>query len=305
MYISAGLAREEAFAPFNEAAWRGLYLMLAGAALAYLAASMTGRTLIRAPVQRLSKTIAAWRSGNGNARTGMNPADGELEGVGFEIDRFMSELEQRRIEQAKAEEHRELAMREMEHRVKNVLATVQVIATQTLKKEAIPQGALDGFFGRIQAMATAHRLLLATDWQASDMRKILIDAVESFDRAPSVFSLTGPDVAINAKAAWALSLAVHELCTNAAKYGALRHDDGRIEIDWSFDAAPADAEFRLCWRECDGPAVKPPETSGFGSKLINRVLSAELGGAVEVTYATTGLVCDVRAPKKNVALDEA
>jgi two-component sensor histidine kinase len=124
--------------------------------------------------------------------------------------------------------------------------------------------------------------------------------VESFDRAPSVFSKSGPALSINAKAAWALSLAIHELCTNAVKYGALREDKGSISIDWAIAGTKTGEMFTLRWVERNGPPVKSPGSSGFGSKLINRVLSAELGGRVDVSYRSEGLTCDVNAPAPNV-----
>lgn len=305
LYVSAGIGREEAFAPINEATRDGVFLILGGAAIAFITATLLGRSLIREPVRRLNSTIQAWRRGDDKARTGMQPGDGELETVGAEIDKFMDELAQGRAERARAEESRDLLMHEMEHRVKNVLATVQAIASQTLRKTAIPTETLESFFGRLQALASAHRILLMGNWEVAHLRQVIGDAIRPFDRSPSRFDLKGPDLQIKAKTAWALSMALHELCTNAAKYGALRGENGNVRIHWKISEREGDAQFHLCWVESDGPRVEEPSSSGFGSRMIARVLSAEMRGTVTVSYEPNGLTCRVRAPAEHVVLTNA
>jgi two-component sensor histidine kinase len=229
----------------------------------------------------------------------MMPSGGELAAVGCSIDNFMDELDISRAEQEKAERNRNLLMRELEHRVKNVLANVQAIANQTFKNAPIPQAFLDSFTGRIHAISNAHNLLLAQNWQSADLREVLATAVTPFDRDPTPFSLVGPDIVINARAALAISMTTHELCTNAEKYGALRDSGGRVIIEWVL-AGPTETEFNLRWTELDGPPVIPPTSSGFGSTMIKRVLSSELNGSVSVSYTATGVICDLAAPIENL-----
>ena len=301
-YISAGIGREAAFAPINAATGQGVMVIGIGAIIAFLAAMLTGRTLITRPVRELITAIELWRQGDVNARTQMKPDAGELETVGFAIDRFMDDLERHRKRQQKAEETRELLMREMEHRVKNVFATVQAIASQTLRREAIPQSALDNFFGRLQAMSNAHRLLLDENRQSAKMRDVIETASKPFDRKRSRFQLSGPDVAVNAKAAWALSMAIHELCTNATKFGALKADEGHIAADWSVSA---DGSFALDWVEQNGPAVVVPLKTGFGSLMIRRVLASELNADITIDYDPAGFRCRVEAPAPAVLAEAA
>ncbi len=305
LYISAGLGRDDAFAPINAATLDGVLMVLAGAVAAFLTAAFVGRSLIREPVRKLNATIQAWRRGDDSSRTGMQAENGELEAVGAAIDKFMDELAQGRLERAKAEESRELLMHEMEHRVKNVLATVQAIASQTLRKGAASPEALEGFFGRLQALASAHRILLMGNWEVADLRQVVSDAVRPFDRSPSRFDIEGPDIRIRAKAAWALAMAIHELCTNAAKYGALHDENGAVRIRWQIGDGSGDNLFRLCWVERDGPRVAEPSSSGFGSRMIARVLASEIRGVVTLDYQPNGLACRVRAPMEHVLLSNA
>lgn len=305
LYISAGVGRDKAFAPINAATRDGILMIIAGAAIAFLTAAYLGGTLIRKPVRKLNATIQAWRRGDDTSRTGMKAADGELEAVGAAIDKFMDELAQGRAERAKAEESRELLMHEMEHRVKNVLATVQAIASQTLRKSAVPTEALESFFGRLQALAAAHRILLMGNWEVAELRQVVTDAIRPFDRTPSRFEIQGPELRIKAKTAWALAMALHELCTNAAKYGALQGENGTVRIRWKVGDGETDNLFRLCWVESDGPRVSEPSSSGFGSRMIARVLSSEIRGTVTIDYQAQGLTCRVRAPMEHVLLAEA
>ncbi len=305
LYVSAGLGRDDAFAPINAATRDGILMIIGGAAIAFLTAAYLGGTLIRRPVRKLNATIQAWRRGDDSSRTGMKATDGELEAVGAAIDKFMDELVLGRAERAKAEESRELLMHEMEHRVKNVLATVQAIASQTLRKGAVPTQALDSFFGRLQALAAAHRILLMGNWEVAELRQVVIDAIRPFDRNPSRFEIHGPELRIKAKTAWALAMALHELCTNAAKYGALQGESGTVRIRWKVGDGETDTLFRLCWVESDGPRVSEPSSSGFGSRMIARVLSSEIRGTVTIDYQAQGLTCRVRAPMEHVLLAEA
>jgi PAS domain S-box-containing protein len=182
------------------------------------------------------------------------------------------------------EEHREVLLAELDHRVKNVLAAVQSLAAQSARKTTSTDGFLAAFAGRLKAMASAHELLTATRWRGASLAHIA--AAELGGLAPGQARWEGPEITLRPRAANAASLALHELATNAVKYGALSTDSGRIEVRWS---RAADGGFVIEWFEAGGPPVKAPERRGFGSTLLEQVTGRELGGAVEIDYPADGL----------------
>jgi len=182
------------------------------------------------------------------------------------------------------EEHREVLLAELDHRVKNVLAAVQSLAAQSARKTTSTEGFLAAFAGRLKAMASAHELLTATRWRGASLAHIA--AAELGGLAPGQARWEGPEITLRPRAANAASLALHELATNAVKYGALSTDSGRIEVQWS---RTPDGGFVIEWSEAGGPRVKPPERRGFGSTLLEQVTGRELGGAVEIDYRPEGL----------------
>lgn len=190
-----------------------------------------------------------------------------------------------------AEQHQRLLINELNHRVKNTLALVQGIAHQSFKDGGTPE-AKAAFEGRLEALAATHGLLTNENWQPIPLRKILDDAIAPFRSGQDIFSLAGPDVALPPKAAVTLALAIHELGTNAAKYGALSTPAGRIRVEWTIDGGRLSLE----WRESGGPVVAPPDRRGFGSRLIERGLAAELRGTATIHFEESGVVCRVDAP---------
>lgn len=194
------------------------------------------------------------------------------------------------------EEHREVLLAELDHRVKNVLAAVQSLATQSARRTRSTEGFLSAFAGRLKAMASAHELLTATRWRGADLAHIA--AAEMGGLAPGQARWEGPDLVLTPRAANAVSLALHELATNAVKYGALSLESGRVEVSWS---KSADGGFELRWTERGGPAVKPPERLGFGSTLLERVTGRELGGDCKVEYRPDGVRAVLRADARAIA----
>lgn len=182
------------------------------------------------------------------------------------------------------EEHREVLLAELDHRVKNVLAAVQSLAAQSARKTSSTEGFLAAFAGRLKAMASAHELLTATRWRGASLAHIA--AAELGGLAPGQARWEGPDITLRPRAANATSLALHELATNAVKYGALSTEAGRIEVRWT---QSPDGGFVLDWSESGGPAVHPPARRGFGSTLLEQVTGRELGGTVAVDYHPDGV----------------
>ncbi len=191
----------------------------------------------------------------------------------------------------RAERHQRLLINELNHRVKNTLALVQGIAHQSFKNGAASE-AKAAFEGRLTALAAAHGLLTNENWESVSLRTIVADAIEPFRARSDCFEVSGPDVPLPPKTAVTLALALHELATNAAKYGALLAESGCVRLQWSISGR----RLLLTWREEGGPRIGPPTRRGFGTRLIERGLAAELKGHVSLAFEERGVVCTVDAP---------
>jgi two-component sensor histidine kinase len=308
LFVTAGISTEEAYAAIHEAGSIGLVIIIASLLLSFVLAWITSAELIRRPVRTLTSTIAAWRAGNEAARTGMSETSGELGIVGKAIDGFLSELVAARRAAAGAEERRELLVHELDHRIKNLLATVQSVARQTLKSDGTGDETVKVFTRRLNALSEAHGLLMRDNGQSAGMRDMVESAIRPFagDKAMQ-FTVRGPNFQVKAKGVLSISMALHELCTNAVKYGALGTSAGKITIEWSIDCeGEAEKEaLRLVWTESDGPPVTAPDKLGFGSKMIERVLGYELEADVETSYAEGGLVFTLTTSMSRVRLAPA
>ena len=182
------------------------------------------------------------------------------------------------------EEERETLVAELDHRVKNVLAAVQSLAAQSARKAASLESFLKTFAGRLKSMASAHQLLTATRWRGAGMHNIA--AAELGGLAPGQTRWSGPDALLTPRGANAMSLALHELATNAVKFGALSTDAGRVDVTWR---RLDDGGLELQWLESHGPMVATPTRRGFGSTLLEKVTGRELGGSVRVEYRAEGV----------------
>ncbi|MGE0426153.1 MAG: sensor histidine kinase [Reyranellaceae bacterium] len=201
----------------------------------------------------------------------------------------------------RAEEDRELLINELNHRVKNTLATVQSIARQSLTGRGVPQAVQRGFEARLQALGNVHTLLTEQNWEGAALHEVVGISLKPHGVAdPARFTLEGPDFRLRPKCAVALSLALNELGTNASKYGALSSLTGRVEVVWRIFGDT----FGLRWRESGGPPVGTPTRRGFGSRLIERGLAAELRGRVKIEYRPDGVVCFIEAPLESMREEE-
>jgi two-component sensor histidine kinase len=170
----------------------------------------------------------------------------------------------------------------MKHRVKNTLATVQAIATQSMRH--IPRTDWSGFLGRLQALASAHDLLTNENWNRASLHDIVQQVISPFD--PQRFDVEGPRIWLSAGHSLTLVMALHELATNAAKYGALSNDSGRVRLCWRVSGSGPGAVVDMEWQESGGPAATPPEHKGFGSMLLERTLDKSA-----VAYGPDGFAC--------------
>jgi len=198
-------------------------------------------------------------------------------------------------EAKRAETHLRLLVDELNHRVKNTLAIVQGIAQQSFKDGRDVASARRAFEGRLAALSEAHNLLTREHWGLVSMTQIIGDAVRPHGGTHR-FTLDGPDLAIMPKTAISLALAIHELATNAVKHGALSQPEGQVTINWSRERGERPARLALTWQESGGPEVRVPTSRGFGTRMIERGLAAELGGKVTIEFRPAGVVCTVDAP---------
>ncbi|HET6912193.1 MAG TPA: HWE histidine kinase domain-containing protein [Rhodanobacteraceae bacterium] len=199
------------------------------------------------------------------------------------------------------QERQRLLTHELNHRVKNLLTIVQSVAMQTLRQSGCSEDIRAALESRLVALARAQDVLNAGDWRGGDLREIIeatlrLIVYEGFE---SRVNLQGPEVHLDSGALLGLSLAFHELATNAVKYGALSNDSGNVEIEWG-TSDDADPQFRLRWIERGGPPVQAPARRGFGSRVIEEGLAHEFDGRVELKFAREGLECTIQAPLREI-----
>ncbi|MFL4996359.1 MAG: PAS domain S-box protein [Microvirga sp.] len=196
-----------------------------------------------------------------------------------------------------AEEQRTLLIHELNHRVKNTLATVQSIASQTLRNAPTMRDAKEALEGRLIALARAHDVLTRESWEGAELKDIVGQAIAPYtSRDENRFHVSGPEIRLSPRMALALAMALQELATNAVKYGALANATGEIRITWEVEPALPKPRVHLRWDESGGPPVRPPSRRGFGSRLIERSLSQDLNGIARIEFRPTGIVCTVDAP---------
>jgi len=195
----------------------------------------------------------------------------------------------------RAEERQNLLIRELNHRVKNTLATVQSIAVQSFRGPDI--GSRKWFEGRLMALSKTHDVLTRENWEGAGLREVVQEVIAPYvGEGPNRFVIDGPDLRLAPEMALPLSMAVHELCTNAAKYGALSNMEGQVGITWEATRTDAGPRLHLRWVERGGPPVEAPKRRGFGSRMIERGLAHELSAEVRLEFAPGGVVCDIKAP---------
>lgn len=197
-----------------------------------------------------------------------------------------------------AAQRQKLMIDELNHRVKNTLATVQSIAVQTARSNTDPAGFAETFQSRIMSLSHTHNLLTQSHWEGADLRAILEHETEAYGQTR--VSLVGPPVSLEPATVLSLGMIFHEMATNAAKYGALHTPEGRVLIDWALADQRA-PKLRLTWREIGGPKVTAPDRRGFGSRLIERNIRHDLAGEIDLVYAPEGLIAELTVPLDRTA----
>ena len=206
-------------------------------------------------------------------------------------------------ERKRSEDRLQTLVYELNHRVKNTLATVQAITSQTLRR-ADPV-LRDGLEARLMALATAHDVLTRESWQGADLHDVIRTALAPFSGfAGGRFIISGPGLRLQPRAALSLSMALHELATNALKYGALAASKGNVALHWDIEDA-ADPRFHLIWAETGAGPIAEPEHRGFGSRLIEHVVAQDLGAKTTLEFTAKGVVCTINAPTSEIVPVEA
>jgi len=192
-------------------------------------------------------------------------------------------------ERKEAEELQRLLLNELNHRVKNTLATIQALTALTLRGARDLPSAREALDRRIRSMAQAHDLLTLRAWTGANLTDVVKRALDAF--TPAQVQISGSAIDVSPKHALALSLALHELATNASKYGALSCPDGRVSVQWGV----RHGTLQLDWEESGGPPVAPPTQKGFGSRLLEELVARDLGGDTKLDFDVSGVRCGITA----------
>ena len=196
-----------------------------------------------------------------------------------------------------AEQHQRLLVDELNHRVKNMLTVVISMATQTMRRSDSMETFARNYIGRVHALSAAYSLLSDQGWQNVSLAALLLEELRPFQAADrNNIVMTGPAVLLKPQAALALSMGIHELTTNAVKYGALSVLEGKIAVTWSVEPGAEGDRLLLTWIETGGPPVVLPTKRGFGTMLIERGLRQDMSADVTIEFAPTGVKASVSAP---------
>jgi PAS domain S-box-containing protein len=208
-------------------------------------------------------------------------------------------------ERKQAEDRQKLLIDELNHRVKNTLATVQSLAWQSARHGVSPEKAQQRFQDRLLALSRTHNLLNETSWEGASLKEILRTEFEPYATEPGRVQLEGPEIDLPPGPAVVLGMTIHELATNAAKYGALSTDEGQVRVEWRRNLQNGAETLTIDWREAEGPKVETPASLGFGSRLIKQTITQELSGTLDFRFAPDGVCCTMTIPLGNAAQEAA
>jgi two-component sensor histidine kinase len=224
-----------------------------------------------------------------------------VERAGLDASRLLTQAGIDATEKAASDRLQRLLLEELHHRVKNTLATVMAIASQSLQNATDLKQGREAIAHRLIALGRAHDLLLQTNWTSASLPAIVRAAIEPFDTPGTKrFIVQGPEIEVGPAAVLALAMALNELCTNAVKYGALSSAGGRIEITSALDEEAH--RFKLIWQEKGGPFVKEPTRRSFGTRLIENSLARLLRGDARLRFEPAGVICEFDFPLASLSL---
>jgi two-component sensor histidine kinase len=218
-----------------------------------------------------------------------------LEVENLDLRRLLAQAGVDAAEQKVFEQLQRILLEELHHRVKNTLATVMAITSQSLRSADSLEHGRQAIESRLLALGRVHDLLLQTSWTSSGLAAILKSAIEPFDSSGGGrFFVQSSDIEVSSAAALPLAMVLNELCTNAVKYGALSNAGGRVEITAAVDELGK--QFRLTWSEKGGPAVQAPTRRSFGTRLIEHSFVSQLQGEAQLAFEPSGVVCVLDIP---------
>jgi two-component sensor histidine kinase len=207
-------------------------------------------------------------------------------------------------ERKRVEEQQRTLLAELDHRVKNALATVSAVVSHTRQGSRSVADFVAALDGRIRSMATTHELLSSRQWHGVSLTELVRREIAPYATRNNT-EIGGPELKLSARAGQAVSMVLHELATNAAKHGALSVHNGRVSVRWhSALNGSADARIGIEWQETGGPAVRPPDTTGYGIEVIRDLIPYELGGGVDLNFPADGLCCRLEIPAEGAAYPE-
>lgn len=300
----AGRHRFEDFGTYYHALARGEQVVIEDARTSPLTAAAPEalldigiQALVNLPVKHRGRVVAILIAHDDKPRSWTDSEIAFLRDVTDRLEQGIARME--------ADEHRELLHTELAHRLKNQLAIVQAVASQTLRKAPDLKTANEALTLRLAALGRAADVLTASSWSSAELDALVHSAFAPFEGLQGRYSCGGPTITFSPQVALSVTLALHELVTNASKYGALSNETGAVELIWSIDPGPeTDGDrFLFTWRETGGPTVAIPERRGFGSALIERSIRSTLGGEAEIAYEPDGLVFRIDAPLTNVLME--
>lgn len=282
LYVSSGLSTEQSYLSVNAATWRQVLITLLAVLTSVGAAFLLGRHFIIKPLERLLGTVHRWQEGDLDARTGLRESQGEAGKLGQEFDRTMDQL-------AKRQDAVNVLLRELAHRSKNQLALLTGIVNQLAKGHKDVPSYREALVDRLLALSASQDLLLQGEGQSVSLEALLHVQLRSFEfQSSKRIKLNGPPIVITSENARPLGMAIHELATNATKYGVLSNEMGSVEISWT-DPAENRGLMEIKWVEHGGPVVNQPNKSGFGRTLIEKIVPLQLNGEAKLSYLPNGL----------------
>src|SRR5579883_1672354 len=205
-------------------------------------------------------------------------------------------------ERKQAEARQQVLNHELIHRVNNTLAVVQGIVSQTFREGDEPKDAVDAINARLVALGHAHEVLTRTSWESAPIADVVKSGIAACGPDNPRIQIEGPRLDVGPRSALALTMVLHELSTNAIKYGSLSNDTGRVALDWTLREGDADAAFHLRWKESGGPPVRAPVRTGFGSKIIEDYCRAQLGADTGLSFVADGVEWILKAPVSSIRL---
>lgn len=285
LYVSAGLSSHASFEAVTNAALYAGLVILAGAVAALCATWLVGSRAFIHPLERLNRVLTRWRNGERGARTELTADAGEIGVLGMQLDALMDEI-------ITTQTKRDLLARELSHRVKNTLSTVQALAMATLSGPQPARDLLPEYLQRIAALGRMHDVLLHDHWESASLLCALEGVLRPLCPDLTRVRTKGEDCELPPQHALSMTMVLHELATNALKHGALSTPHGSIDISWTVDRTDAGPLLDFAWREQGGPPVREPSgRKGFGMRLLTRAFAGS--GTTTLRFEPDGVMCRI------------